>query len=60
MDINPKIWKRSPWVIGNYGSKPMWSVTENVTLYEAKRRAVTRRGMEDGYGRIFMSRHLDP
>ena len=35
------------------------SITENVTLYEAKGWAVTMRGLEGGYERAFMSRRLD-
>ena len=35
------------------------SMTENVTLYEAKGWAVTLRGQEGGYERAFMSRCLD-
>ena len=36
------------------------TMTENVALHQAKGWAVTGRGVEDGYDRIFMCRRLDP
>lgn len=36
------------------------TMTENLALYQAKGWVVTGRGVEDGYERIFMSRHPDP